>query len=71
MGIEIGGEIKEYVVNEKGELTSIAPFYWGNLSPEVSVNAWFPYNEGKSQRVSLWLLIKVLLRIIGQVIYWR
>lgn len=50
VGIEIGGETKEYVVNEKGELTSIAPFYWGNLSPEVSVNAWFPYNEGKKPK---------------------
>lgn len=47
VGVEINGTVKEYTVNEKGELTSAAPFYWEDLGQTVSVNAWYPYNEGK------------------------
>lgn len=47
VGVEINGTVKEYTVNEKGELTSSAPFYWENLAGTASVNAWYPYNEGK------------------------
>lgn len=47
VGVEINGTVKEYTVNEKGELTSASPFYWEDLTGDVSVNAWYPYNEGK------------------------
>lgn len=47
VGVKINGTVKEYTVNEKGELTSAAPFYWEDLGQTVSVNAWYPYNEGK------------------------
>lgn len=46
IGVEIDGTVREYVVDEKGELTSAAPFYWEDLGQTVSVNAWYPYNEG-------------------------
>ena len=51
VGVEINGTVKEYTVNEKGELTSAAPFYWEDLGQTVSVNAWYPYNEGKKPEV--------------------
>lgn len=47
VGVEIGGIVKEYTVNEKGELTSAAPFYWEDLAVPASVNAWYPFNEGE------------------------
>lgn len=47
VGVEIGGIVKEYTVNEKGELTSAAPFYWEDLAAPASVNAWYPFNEGE------------------------
>lgn len=46
VGIEINGMVKEYTVNENAELTSSVPFYWEELASSVSVNAWYPYNEG-------------------------
>lgn len=45
VAVEIDGVVKPYTVDELGNLTSQNPFYWGNKT-EVTVNAWYPYNEG-------------------------
>lgn len=45
VAIEIDGTVKPYTVDERGNLTSQTPFYWGNKT-ELTVNAWYPYNGG-------------------------
>lgn len=45
MAVVIDGMVKEYVVNDIGEVTSTNPFYWEDREA-LAVEAWYPYNEG-------------------------
>lgn len=45
MGVSVDGTVKEYAVNELGEVTSTDPFYWGSKDT-LTVDAWYPYNNG-------------------------
>lgn len=47
IAVKIGESVKEYTISESGEMTSEAPFYWNEISTsDVTVSAWYPYNEG-------------------------
>lgn len=45
MAVSIDGTVKEYTVNEIGEVTSSEPFYWEDKET-MTVDAWYPYNNG-------------------------
>lgn len=45
IAVSIDGEVKEYNVDDEGNVTSIAPFYWEGRT-ELTVNLWYPYNDG-------------------------
>lgn len=52
IGVMIGETVRKYVVSETGEMTSETPFYWSDFSsPNVSVSAWYPYNDGVKPEV--------------------
>ncbi|WP_308755561.1 fimbrillin family protein [uncultured Bacteroides sp.] len=50
VAVSIDGMVKEYAVNETGELTSPVPFCWEGRT-DVSVDAWYPYNGGVKPEV--------------------
>jgi len=45
IAIVIDGVMKEYTVNENGEITSDDPFYWDGQKG-ITVESWYPYCEG-------------------------
>ncbi len=45
VAIVVDGTMKEYTVNELGEVTSDNPFYWGEQE-SIVVDAWYPFNNG-------------------------
>lgn len=52
IGVMIGETVRKYVVSETGKMTSETPFYWSDFSsPNVSVSAWYPYNDGVKPEV--------------------
>ena len=52
IAVKIGESVKEYTISESGEMTSEAPFYWNEISTsDVTVSAWYPYNEGVKPEV--------------------
>lgn len=52
IAVKIGESVKKYIISESGNMTSETPFFWSEiLTPEVKVNAWYPYNEGVKPEV--------------------
>lgn len=46
VGVQIGDEVKAYIVGEDGSLTSSDPFYWEDFTGTITASAWYPYTEG-------------------------
>ena len=46
IAIAADGVMKEYAVNDLGEITSESPFYWEVGKESMQVDAWYPFNDG-------------------------
>ena len=46
IGVQLGGETTTYTLNADKTLSTDAPLYWTNTTPNRTVSAWYPATDG-------------------------